>query len=244
MSKFVIVKSTIPPCDSRVQPRQSQTSSSSLPSSSTAVSVSTEEESSESKNPTLQSFSLLDKFLGLLQGSQASKVMRSMKKVGQHYSTVIRVALGVASSGSAAKYGVFSFDPSSVFSDWTSFAALFDEFRMISIKLKFVPYYRYSSTDTGLIAVCGDNDSSTTPASIDTVVQYGNSMVFPVQSHKDHIYHFKRPNITDSAYWVDVATPSNSLGAILYGTLDSTTTNGRGIFYLFAEMYVEFRSRR
>ncbi len=168
----------------------------------------------------------------------------NMTKVGQHYRCIMKITAGSPSTGLSYIYSGITMNPTS-YSDWSSFAALFDEFRVIGGKYTFYPYYAYSTTDIGLVALAFDNESTGVPTSFDQVVQYTNGKVVPLQSHPraSHLT-FKRPNMTPSAYWVDCATPANSLGIVMIATQDTNTTNGRGILYSYMELHVEFRSRR
>ncbi len=179
-----------------------------------------------------------------LQTLKGMKSLLASHGLGQHYKTKIKIASTIASAGLASVFGYTTMDPSG-FSDWTSFAALFDEFRILRGVIHYRTVWNCSTSDQGLMAVAFDNDSASIPSTFDGIVQYGTSKTFPVQmAGRTTSYEFKRPNITPSAYWTDVASPSGSLGSVQYATVDSTTTNGRGILYQVVEYEIEFRSRR
>ncbi len=158
--------------------------------------------------------------------------------LGQHYSTVLKYHGGLSSSAST-RAAAISMDPS-FSADWTSLSSIFDEFRMRAVKITIIPYYRYVTTVNGVWAISFDNDSSGTPSSLDSVVQYGNSSYFG--TNERHMALYRRPNWTPSAYWLDVASPTNNPGSIQMYGIDLPTSGG--LLYYFVELFCEFRSRR
>lgn len=170
-----------------------------------------------------------------------SLIMRAKSHKGQNYKTVLKIASSLASTGSSSRYGAYTFDPSGT-TDWSDFNGLFDQFRVLEIKLTLSPAYRYF--DTGYIVVAGDNDDATVPTTFDSVVQYANSKTLVIGSTHDLVFEYKRPNITASAYWVDVASPTTSAGAIKLACTETTSTNARLILWAITEYVVEFRQRR
>jgi len=164
-------------------------------------------------------------------------------KSGLHYTTCMRLFGGASSDGNAFRYSAVKFDPSGC-SDWSSFAAIFDEFRVIKAHIQFAPYYQYSTADTGVLCVAADNDSTGAPTSADQVMQYGTAKFSNLQQARSLRLTYKRPNITSSAYWNDVASPTASEGTFLIAVIDCSTTNGRGLYYFTVTYEIEFRSRR
>jgi hypothetical protein len=162
-----------------------------------------------------------------------------------HYTVrMTRGGVECKSSGAGTLADGFSQDPST-FDEWSSYNALFDEFRVLGGKLHFIPRDRYSKTTTLCypIVVGYDNDSTSNPVTtLATAWQYPYSK--PHTLEDPLVFEWKRPNITPSAYWDDVATPSSSLGIVFVisdvGTLTPSTIYGN----YFVEFEVEFRSRR
>ena len=164
-------------------------------------------------------------------------VLSSVGKSG-YLKTTISVSGSLTSTGSGNLLSYVSMNPSGS-SEWTSLSTLFDEFRVVGAKLHLLPMFS-GSTTAGMICVCYDNDSLTTPASIDDVMCYKNSKM--AAFYKGIAINIKRPNITASAYWTDVASPSNSAGSFPYviGFCSATTTVG----YMSIKYDVGFRGRR
>jgi hypothetical protein len=152
--------------------------------------------------------------------------------------TVLSVHGQLTTTAGGAVLGGVSLDPSPS-SEWSTFATLFDEFRVTSGHVKVIPTLSGMST-AGLVTMAFDNDDATVPSSIDEVVSYQNSKLDSLS--KGQIFRFKRPNITSSAYWVDVASPATSLGMVkLVLALCSGSSN---VAYYWGRLEVEFRGRR
>jgi len=152
--------------------------------------------------------------------------------------TVLSVHGSLTTTVGGAVLGGVSLDPSPS-SEWSTFATLFDEFRVTSGQVKVVPVLSGMST-AGLVCMAFDNDDATVPSSIDDVVCYQNSKLDSLS--KGQVFRFKRPNITSSAYWVDVASPATSLGMVKL--VLAVCSGSTSVAYYWGRLEVEFRGRR
>ncbi len=173
----------------------------------------------------------------------ASSLFKEMLTRTNHYTVrMTRWALATTSAAGTLSDG-FSNDPST-FDEWSSFNTLFDEFRVLSGKVHFVPRDKYKTggTNYGIITAY-DNDSVTPPVTtLATAWQYPQAKPYTIDSSWTHAW--RRPDITPSAYWDDVASPATSLGICFIVSeatvLAASTTYG----YYFVEFEVEFRARK
>jgi hypothetical protein len=169
--------------------------------------------------------------------------MRSLMNPNMHYnfrivlnSQIVSTAGGVIDSTTM----IIPMDPSGSI-EWTSLAALFDEFRVLEIESHWQPRGRFHGPDgqyNGVATVFGldnpmasgfDNDSLPTATTIDQVMTYTESHYG--NTADPHTYKFRRPNITQSAYWVDCAVPSQSLGGVVVfaGLLNASVPYGQSL---------------
>ncbi len=151
--------------------------------------------------------------------------------------SIVVNTIGVTVTG--CNYQV-SMDPSTN-AEWSSLAALYDEFRVLGGLMVYHPINRYTVNSNPLY-VCYDNDSTPTLASINDVFDYPNARSWT--SCDSFKYKWQRPNSANSpVLWSDVATPSGSKGALTIFTttsFGSTFNVGQAIF----EFLIEFRGRR
>lgn len=193
----------------------------------------------DEKSTSVNAYSTDDEYKSVILVSPTlrNNLMKSMKGNGK-MSTVLVLHATLVTTGSGNLLTTQTLNPSGS-SEWSTFATLFDEFRVIGGVMHFEPVYAGSAT-TGMICASFDNDDATAPSSIDDVLCYQNSSL--CSFHKGLRYSFKRPNITPSAYWVDVASPANSVGSVKY--VLGYTTASVTIGYYSIRLSVEFRGRR
>jgi hypothetical protein len=152
----------------------------------------------------------------------------------------------VSSSAGGAILANLSMDPSSA-GDWADFTALYDEFRVVGVRIFLVSSQTNStSVNNGILAIAYDDDTNSAPASVTAVRQYATSTV-----HSTLMAHnqgaplqlvFWRPTTGVPPLWIDVATPSGSLGSIL---LAATGLSASTAYLTYAlDYYCEFRGRR
>lgn len=167
-----------------------------------------------------------------------SRGLSTSLKGSGYIKTSLTVINSLTMNGSGAYLAYISMDPSAQ-SEWSTYAALFDEFRIVTTAVHFIPVYAGSST-AGSLIVAYDNDSLVTPGSQTDVITYQNYKCDAL--YKGLTYLVRRPNVTSSAYWVDVASPSSSSGSVLYSigySSPSTVT-----CQVITTYHVEFRGRR
>jgi len=149
---------------------------------------------------------------------------------------------------------VLSLNPNGT-SDWSTLATLYDEFRVVGVRLNLLSYQQFSVTSlNGIVGVAFDNDDSVTITSLNAVLEYDTAQIIPaVFSHqasgienKDSMLRlsWSRPTSggNTAINWVDVASPGSSLGSIKFYT--STITASTTYFQYVLEYFVEFRGRR
>jgi hypothetical protein len=131
--------------------------------------------------------------------------------------------------------------------DWADFTSTYDEFHVVGVRLNLISVQtNATAVNNSLLAIAYDDDTGSAPASVTAVRQYATSSV-----HSTIIAHNQgkpltlvwwRPTTGSLPLWIDVATPSGSLGSIQLaagGLSASTTYLNYGVDY-----YIEFRGRR
>jgi hypothetical protein len=152
----------------------------------------------------------------------------------------------IASSAGGTIRAALGMDPSAA-GDWSDFTGVYDEFRIVGARIHLASAQTNSTgVNNAILAIAYDDDSSTTPASVTAVRQYATSSV-----HSTIMTHNKgaplslvywRPTTGVPPLWVDVATPSGSLGSIILAA-DGLTVSTTYLVYAL-DYYVEFRGRR
>jgi len=163
-------------------------------------------------------------------------------KKAEHVKYFLKLSFGATTNGAGTFAGNTKFDPSGC-TNWSSLAALFDEFRVVGAHIYLAPTAKYlASATAGYWSITGDNDSTGVLASIDENNQYNISRQF---AYFENIhYHYTRPDITKDAYWVDCASPSSSLGGILLNNAAASSPIVAQVWWGTVTYEVEFRSTR
>ncbi len=187
-----------------------------------------------------QSISLISTHVKEL--SKLSTFVSLRPLLGNHHYTIRLVVTGaLAADGTGTIATSLGLNPST-YSEWTSVSALFDEFRVLSGRFHFTPTNRYNRASTDVVRavdVAFDNDSAPTLTSYNDAAEYAN--VKQECQSDPYVYSFHRPNVTPSAYWTDVATPSGSAGSVVLFSSGNTNSIALGIY--MQEIFVEFRGR-
>jgi len=137
---------------------------------------------------------------------------------------------------------------------YTEFTALYDQYQIAQVDLRFVPTVMTASPLDplqGFIVLAVDYDDATTPANIDALYQYGSAAVFPANKE---IRFSLRPRAALAAYsgaftsyanfgnmWIDVASPSVQHYGLKVGMAASTPAHS---WLVFATYCVRFKSSR
>jgi hypothetical protein len=169
-----------------------------------------------------------------------SKYLRGVFR-GAHYAFRLVVTGALTADGTGVVATSLGLNPST-YSEWTSVAALFDEFRVLHGTFHFTPTNRYNRASTDVVRavdVVFDNDNAPTLASYNDAAEYAN--VKQEGQSDPYKYHFVRPDITASAYWVDVSSPASSAGAVALYSAGNTNSIALGIYMM--EIFVEMRQR-
>jgi hypothetical protein len=162
--------------------------------------------------------------------------------------TILAVQGTLTTSGGGVYAGAFGMDPSGS-AEWASFAAIYDQFRVIGGVMKIVSALANgnSTATNGIVAFAFDNDSSAAPANYGQIMQFAEVTDIPACWTSGVIKQipFRRPmrkGVPQSQYtWYDEASPSASPGGLkFYGSgLSNTTTYWSYII----EYVVEFQMR-
>jgi hypothetical protein len=152
----------------------------------------------------------------------------------------------VSSSAGGSILANLSMDPSSA-GDWADFTALYDEFRVVGVRIHLVSAQTNSTgVNNGILAIAYDDDTNSAPASVTAVRQYATSTVHStIMTHNSASplqLVYWRPTTGVPPLWIDVATPSGSLGSILLAATGLTASTAYLQYAL--DYYVEFRGRR
>lgn len=144
-------------------------------------------------------------------------------------------------------------DPSGA-TDWSSIQALFDVYRVVGVKIKFIPQTPNDTSTTRAflpLYVAGDQDSATNPFTASTdPLHYENCKV--ANMYQPWSYYMKMQNRSQVANagtsitllqggWQDCATSAASAGIYTYGT-NFTASAAYGTMVTI--WYVEAKDRR
>lgn len=166
-----------------------------------------------------------------------------------HRKFILHDSSTVTSSGAGTiSANLLSLNPSST-QDWGKISAYYDEFRVIGVKLSLLSYQQFSVTKLNdMLVVYFDNDSSTVDAYATALQRVHKAVLCSVFTHpagKLWTRTFRRPTDKDSPIpWCDVATPSQSLGAISMSSQVGTLSTATLYFTWYAEYLIEARGAR
>jgi hypothetical protein len=162
--------------------------------------------------------------------------------------TVLAVQGTLTTSAGGVYAGAFGMDPSGS-AEWSSFAALYDQFRVIGGNMKIVSALANGNSTAlnGIVAFAFDNDSSAAPANYGQIMQFAEITDVPACWTSGVIKQipFRRPmkNGTPQSQflWYDEASPSASPGGLkFYG---SGLSNSTTYWSYIIEYVVEFQLR-
>ncbi len=160
---------------------------------------------------------------------------------------VLSVTGTIASDGAGVIAGAISMNPSGS-SEWSSFAVIYDQFRVLGGVLNLM--CTRPLNDTGaptIVRFAFDNDSTATPTSYGDVMQFAEVTDVPSIWTSGTIMKvpFKRPvksgTVQSQFVWYDEATPSASPGSLKYYGSGANATTGFMRYVL--DYLVEFQVR-
>lgn len=171
---------------------------------------------------------------------QKGSVSLQQQKV---YDFFLRTAVsGVTSSSSVITVTIALNDPSAT-TDWTSLAGLFDQYRVRTVHITWIPAQAAGGTDTVRPLYIGvDYDSSSVGATTaDQILQRGTTRIYNINQPIKH--SIKMPIMTEANNplgWQDCATPiAQGVAQILSTGLATAAAYGSYII----EYDVQFKSR-
>jgi len=157
--------------------------------------------------------------------------------------TQINVINAVATNGSGVINTVFDFSSQvQANSDWSSFAATWGEFRILSGRIMLTPWNTFNTPTTTVLAplyTVVDRLNSTAIASLATVANYASS-----EQHLPSTVVVRSAKMegTDEAQWTDVAaTPNDRIFIKLYSTGNTASLT---LYDYYNSYMVQFRGRR
>jgi hypothetical protein len=182
---------------------------------------------------------LTAKIKGFAPTTRAEEVQRRL---------ILSLTSSASTDGSGNLAVGFNMNPSGA-ADWGIISTYYDEFRVIGVKVTFVSDQQFSVTKlNNLCLIIYDNDSVALN-SFTSAQQYANKICVPaVFSHTDgkcFSVTYERPVTKQSPInWVDVASPSDSLGAVQIIGATAALTPSTQYFSVLIEWMCEVRGRR
>jgi len=161
------------------------------------------------------------------------------------YTTQLNIINAVSSGGTGVINTVFdSVNQAQGATDWSSFAAIYNEFRVLSMQIELTPWNTYNNPSTTILAplyTVEDRESNTAIGSLATVAGYDS---FKVHMPSVKVIRTMKMNASDEANWTDTgSTPGAS--ARMYIKLFSTGNTASTTFYDYADrLMVQFRGRK
>lgn len=154
---------------------------------------------------------------------------------------------GSISTSSADFFTVFNNTGISGASDWSSFSALFDEYRIVAVEMYLFSIRSnivLSDTLNKIAVAVYDNDDASALSSVITALEYDNHLIFPTVWTSGKIFRKKWlvPNSLNAPIpWYDIGSPTQP-GSIKMASQGNTVS----VAYLdyIVKYYVEFRGRR
>jgi hypothetical protein len=126
---------------------------------------------------------------------------------------------------------------------------LYDEFRVLAVRLAVVPVQQGSVTAANTLgAVVFDNDDSVALTSLVAALEYDTAHLLSAIWYQNNAsptrYTWERPTSGNntSIPWVDVGTPSGSNGSLKF--YFAGLTNSTAYIVYNVEYFVEYRGRR
>jgi len=124
--------------------------------------------------------------------------------------------------------------------DWSSLSSLYKEYRVLGVRIDYMPHNRYSKVTTictPFVIAIDHSGSTSTPVSYDELIQYGSAVK---KSIEDPWSMSARMSGTEEAQFRPIGTVTPLFGFKLFATgLTANTTYGRYFYYWL----VQFRGR-
>lgn len=177
---------------------------------------------------------------------ETTAILRHVQTDNRIYRRRLVSTFGITSTVVGIINNTFNMDPSAT-TDWASCSALYDEFRVVGIKLTIVS--RLQNTVTGAsnaVLIAYDNDNTTSFGSYAQMSEYQTVRVIPSfwNDSKVFTFSFSRPSsgTETSLPWNDIGVPAASNGGI--GMYADGLSSSVVYFFAMCEYAVEFRGMR
>lgn len=159
--------------------------------------------------------------------------------------TQINVAATISSSGSGVIDTVFdSVSQVTSSSDWASWAALYIEFRVLSMDLELYPTNKYNlPTTTGAAALFSvvDRNAAAALASLTSAVNYDS-----VEGHEPStkVRRVVKMNSPEEADWIDTGSTPGAASRMYIKLWSSGNSNSTSFYTYLNRILVQFRGRK
>lgn len=154
-------------------------------------------------------------------------------------SEVVRLDTDVVASGSGVVTTVLGSNPSG-YSNWSALSVLYDEYRVLSMESKFLPYQRYhdATLNTSPMYVVTDRGDATALTSYQNALEYSSVRTF---LSSDPWTIRVNMNGSEDAAWTPVSTGVSALYIKMYANI---LTNSIAIGRLATTLLVQFRGTK
>lgn len=149
------------------------------------------------------------------------------------------IVVPVQSNGSGKILAVYGSNPASC-ADWTTAGQLYDEFRVLAMRLHFVPTNKYYKglTITAPAIIGIDRDDATAPTTANQVIVKESARLVSIE---DEFWITVKMSGNDEATWLDAAT--STVQAFCVKMYSDGLSNSITYGSLFIQYLVQFRGK-
>lgn len=159
------------------------------------------------------------------------------------------------SSSNVAVVGTSLYFRLSNLPNYTEFTNLFDKYRIMKVRVTFIPKSQQAGTDvatarTGTVAVAIDYDSAVSPAALGTVMEYDNCKLYTGEKRITRTF---KPRIATAVYngaftgyaegmkdmWIDNASPDVQYYGLI-AAMDVTPALASQQYDIYVDMWMDF----
>ncbi len=169
------------------------------------------------------------------------------KSADDVWSTQLNVINAVASGGTGVINTVFdSINQVQSSSDWASLAALWNEFRVLSMRVQLVPWNKYNlatpaTTPASPLYTVTDRNDNTALGSLSTVANYNSA-----EQHEPStkVVRSLKMDGVDEAEWTSTSTGPGGSARMYVKLFSSGNANSTTYYDYFNSYIVQFRGRK
>jgi hypothetical protein len=176
--------------------------------------------------------------------SETNSILNSPQVDNRIYRRRLVAATSIITDVVGTHQGVITMDPSSA-TDWSSCSSLYDEFRVVGIKITLASTQTNTITKlTNLGVMVYDNDDVTALTTYGAALDYQDHFYFPYLPIGLLSKSWSRPSSGKSTAveWSDIGAPSTSKGSVKF--FADNLTASQNYFTVVIEWAVEFRGIR